>query len=111
MSEPPSTQNSQAWKHGTCTRCGRRYGGCPHMGTLAYNVDPEHALRIRARYELAKRFAGPDDWDRAAEFDRMVFTDDGFVPSKVHKVSLNGSLTSSYEGQDTQTDPTWSETL
>lgn len=81
------------------------------MGTLAYNVDPEHALRIHARYELAKRFAGNDAGDIV--FDHMSFTDPGFVPSKVHK-DINGSLTSTYEGADTQSElparaPTWSD--
>lgn len=74
----------------TCSRCGGRYSICVHMNTHAYNIDPAHAERIKARYALGQTFAPPADWDTA------TFTDPGFVPNKVLKV-INGNLIPSEE--------------
>lgn len=85
----------------TCICCGGRYSTCPHYGTHAYNIDPEHRDRIKARYALAARFAGEPFEETAIATLRAVssgtlgsarsYADDGFVPIRVPR-KLNGDL-------------------
>lgn len=88
--------------HTICECCGRRYAGCPHYATHAYNIDPEHAERIKARYALASRFDDPgfeetaiDTLRRTAVGDGLsrsrAYTDEGFVPIRVPR-KINGDL-------------------
>lgn len=85
----------------TCICCGGRYATCPHFATHAYNIDPEHAERIKARYALAARFGGPDFETVEAGIKHAVsstglsaaaaHTDPGFVPIRVPR-KVNGDL-------------------
>lgn len=43
---------SRPWTY--CSRCGEKFWGCPHHGTLAYDITAAEAERIRARYALGK---------------------------------------------------------
>lgn len=47
------------WMGMFCSRCGQHVLDCPHPFQLRRLMHPEHAVRIRARYELGKAF-NPD---------------------------------------------------
>lgn len=54
-----------------CKRCGEDYSTCPHLATSdsERTIDAARAERIRARYELGKKFdpAGHDTNDYYTE--------------------------------------------
>jgi hypothetical protein len=81
-----------------CECCGRRYSSCPHYATQAYNIDPAHAERIRARYAWAQQFGGEGFEETVIDKLRhnplstaRSYADEGFVPIRVPR-KINGDL-------------------
>lgn len=57
---PPDEMHwSREYNGKFCSRCGKRTEMCPHPYILSRIMDPAHAVRIRARYEIGKAF-NPD---------------------------------------------------
>lgn len=57
MGEFHERTKGEFWSLQRCKRCGEYYHFCTHINTGADTLIPDdHAARIRARYEIGKRF-------------------------------------------------------